>query len=609
MSNRDNITLFKFIPKLPQILRHLPETLKGLSMTKITDKKRPVGLGVVFEEARRKNPNGIAVMYEGQSYTYTEFNEWSNQIANYFANQGYKKGDSVAIFMENSAELLAVILGLAKIGVITALINTSQRQNVLIHSIKLAKAKCAIVSGDLAPAYNEVKDQIEIEEVDAYWVAESNTPAEQGQEPAGFRNLMSMITESSKQTPSTVNQIYLNDSAFYIYTSGTTGLPKAVDFNHNRVMKAVGGFGHSTMHLNKDDRMLVCLPFYHSTALAVCWGAVLAGGAAVIVERKFSASRFWDTAIQYDATCFGYVGELCRYLLAQPEKATDKEHKIRKMVGNGLRPAIWDEFKDRFIIDDIYEFYASSEGNVGFCNSFGFDRTVGFSPMEYAIVKYDRDADEPVKDVNGYLTKVKKGEAGLLIGKITEKAPFHGYTDPEKTKKVIIENAFEQGDKYFNTGDIMRDLGMKHAQFVDRTGDTFRWKSENVSTTEVENAVNKFDGIIESIVYGVEIPHTVGRAGMAQLNLDGDHESFDFKGLVSFLGNELPNYAVPLFLRINDQVQQTGTFKYQKSKLKDAGFSLERQENPVYVLLPKTDTYTRLTPELEKQINDGDYPF
>ncbi|HBS41988.1 MAG TPA: long-chain-acyl-CoA synthetase [Oceanospirillales bacterium] len=609
MSNRDTITLFKFIPKLPTILRYLPETIKGLAMTKITDENRPVGLGLVFEDAVKRNPNGFAVIGDDRYYTYTEFNKWSNRIANYFLSKGFKKGDAVAIFMEDTPELLAVILGLNKIGVVCAMINTSQRKNVLVHSINLAKAKVAIVAGHLYEAYDEVKEELQIERKDAYWLNSGNTLSNPGKAPEGFINLAPQITEMSNETPDTVNKIFIHDSAFYIYTSGTTGLPKAVDFNHNRTMKAVGGFGHSTMHLNKNDRMLVCLPFYHSTALAVCWGSVLAGAGAVIVGGKFSASRFWDTAIRYDATCFGYVGELCRYLLAQPEKVTDKTHKIRKMVGNGMRPAIWDEFKDRFIIDDIYEFYASSEGNVGFTNTFGFDRTMGFSPMDYAVVKYDREADAPVRDDNGRMIKVKRGEAGLLIGKITPKTPFDGYTDKEKTKSVILENVFEEGDKYFNTGDLIRDIGMRHAQFVDRTGDTFRWKSENVSTTEVENALNSYPGVVESIVYGVEIPQTVGRCGMAQLNLDTDHEKFNFENFLTAIRERLPAYAVPLFLRIDDQVQQTGTFKYQKRKLKDQAYDLEEQDNPVYGLLPKTDTYTRLTPEIQEKIDHGEYPF
>lgn len=607
--NRDNINLLSFIPKLPNLIRHLPDTIKGLKMSRITDPDTPVGLGVEFDRAYKRNPNGYAIICDDRYFTYSEFNDWSNRIANYYLAKGFKKGDKAIVFIEDSPELLAVVLGLCKIGVICAMVNTAQRKKVLIHSINLAEAQFAIVGDTLADAYDEIRAEVTIDESSAYWINDKDSINNPGDEPKGYRNLAKEITMASTATPDSVYKIRLKDTAFYIYTSGTTGLPKAVDFNHNRVTKAVGGFGFATMHLNKNDRMLVCLPFFHSTAMAVCWGSVLAGASALIIERKFSASTFWETAIKYDATAFGYVGELCRYLLSQPEKVIDKEHKVRKMIGNGMRPTIWDEFKSRFVIDDIYEFYASSEGNVGFTNVFGLDRTFGFSPVKYAVVKYDRDEGQPIRGADGYMIRAPKGEAGLLIGEISAKAPFDGYSDPEKNKKVILENVFEPGDRYFNSGDLIRELGMKHGQFVDRTGDTFRWKSENVSTTEVENSINTASNVLESVVYGVEIPNTVGRAGMAQLNLEVSHTEFDFKGMLSLLRESLPYYAIPLFLRINDSVQQTGTFKYQKSKLKDQGFTLELQTNPVYVLLPGADTYCLLTPEIEEGINKGDYPF
>lgn len=606
--NQQFITIPKVLAKVPNLLRHLPETLKGLKYSKLTDTTLPVGLGLKFDEAAKAQPDVYAVINDDRYYTYKEFNEWSNRISNYFLEQGYKKGDRVAVFIENRAELLAVILGLAKIGVISALINTSQKGKVLIHSMNLAEAKTAIIGDELVDEFSEVRDEINLKHV-PYWVADQDTIKHAGDAPKSFENLARVIVEHSTETPSITNQIYINDSAFYIYTSGTTGLPKAVNFNHGRFMKGLGGFGHASLHLRPHDRMFVTLPFYHSTALIVCWGSVLAGHAGIIVSRKFSASRFWDDAIKYNATAFGYVGELCRYLIAQPEREVDKQHSIRKMVGNGLRPAIWDQFKERFLIQGVFEFYASSEGNVGFTNLFNFDKTVGFSPMTYSIVKYDRDTDQPVRDSNGFLVKLDRGEDGLLIGEISDKSPFHGYTDPEKTKKVILTDVFKKGDRWFNTGDIMRDIGLKHTQFVDRTGDTFRWKSENVSTTEVENAVNEYPQIEESVVYGVEVPNTIGRAGMAQLNLKCGIEKFDFVEFASILRKCLPSYAIPLFLRIDNKLQQTATFKYQKSRLKDEAYDLTKQSNPIYVLLPKEEGYIALTPEIQNDIDNGKYKF
>ncbi|MGB1202881.1 MAG: AMP-binding enzyme, partial [Alloalcanivorax venustensis] len=322
------------------------------------------------------------------------------------------------------------------------------------------------------------------------------------------------------------------------------------------------------------------------------------------------ASRFWDDIRHYECSAFGYVGELCRYLHEQPEKPNDKDNKIKVIVGNGLRPGIWKDFKARFGIDRVVELYASSEGNVAFTNVFNFDNTVGFSPVSYAIVKYDKEKEEPVRDSNGRMIKVGKGESGLMIGEITDKTPFDGYTDKEKTEKSILRDVFAKGDAWFNTGDMMRDIGFRHAQFVDRLGDTFRWKGENVSTTEVEQIMDGFDGIAETVVYGVEIPNTNGRAGMAQVRLQGDHTDFDYKGLCQYLARELPPYAVPVFLRINeDAMETTGTFKHQKNKLKEQKYDLAQQDNPVYVLLPGESCYQLLTAEIQQNIDNGQYRF
>ncbi|KZX67379.1 long-chain-acyl-CoA synthetase, partial [Alcanivorax sp. HI0007] len=431
-----------------------------------------------------------------------------------------------------------------------------------------------------------------------------------GEAPSGYKNLASEIKDCSSENPASTKQTFLRDPLFYIYTSGTTGLPKAVVFNHGRWEKAYGGFGYSAVRLNKEDRLYTTLPFYHATGMVICWTSVLAPAGTLVLARKFSASGFWDDVRRHGCTAFGYVGELCRYLHEQPEKPNDQDNKIHTIVGNGLRPSIWKDFKERFGIERVVELYASSEGNVAFTNVFNFDNTVGFSPVSYAIVKYDKEKDEPVRDSNGNMIKVGKGESGLMLGEITDKTPFDGYTDPEKTEKSIFRNVFKKGDAWFNTGDMMRDIGFRHAQFVDRLGDTFRWKGENVSTTEVEQILDGFDGIQESVVYGVEIPNTNGRAGMAQVRLTSHHSEFDFQGLCAYLKRELPPYAIPVFLRINEQAMETtGTFKHQKNKLKEQKYDLSQQDNAVYVLLPKADCYQQLDKATQESIDNGEHRF
>jgi len=342
--------------------------------------------------------------------------------------------------------------------------------------------------------------------------------------------------------------------------------------------------------------------------MVICWGSIIAARGGLVLARRFSASRFWDEIRRYHCTGFGYVGELCRYLYEQPEKADDARNPVHTIVGNGLRPGIWKTFKQRFGIDRVVELYASSEGNVAFTNVFNFDNTVGFSPVAYTIVKYDQEADQPLRDAKGFMVRVGKGESGLMLGEITDKTPFDGYTDREKTEKAIYRDVFEKGDAWFNTGDLMRDIGYRHAQFVDRLGDTFRWKGENVSTTEVEQIMDDFEQIVESVVYGVEIPGTNGRAGMAELRLDRPHDQLDCLALYRYLNQQLPSYAIPLFLRITDHgMEMTGTFKHQKNKLKEEKYDLGKCGDPVYVLLPGSDGYQPLTSEIQQGIDNGDY--
>ena len=372
--------------------------------------------------------------------------------------------------------------------------------------------------------------------------------------------------------------------------------------------RGAGGFGHSGLGLGRDDVLYLTLPCYHNNAVTVCWSAALAGGAAMALRRKFSASGFWKDVQHYRATCFGYIGELCRYLLNQPPCAEERGNSLTCMIGNGLRPSIWAEFKQRFEIQRITEFYASSEGNIGFTNVFNFDNTVGFSPATYAIVRYDLENDHPVRDAKGFMEKVGKGEVGLLISEISAKWPFDGYTDPAKSEAVILRDVFKKGDAWFNTGDLMRDIGFKHTQFVDRLGDTFRWKGENVSTTEVENALGAFDGVEDAVVYGVEIPGTNGRCGMAALRL-ADGVELDRDALAAHLDRELPAYATPVFLRLLREVETTGTFKYKKTDLKRDAYDPARVSDKLFVRLPGSAGYQPLDAELYQALQEQRYRF
>lgn len=610
MSNADVITLPKLLAKLPMVVANLPGLIKGSKMSKVTDTRTPMGLAVGLKRAVEMNPDGIALIHQDTQLTYRQFNAWSNRIADYFRSIGLKKGDTVAVDIENRPELLAVVAACAKLGVAAALLNTSQRGKVLTHSFNLVRPKAAIIGEELVEAIEEVRDQLELPADRFFFMADRDTLADPGEAPQGYQNLARLVVDCSSEDPESINNIFLKDPLFYIYTSGTTGLPKAVVFNNGRWWKAYGAFGFSAVRLTKEDRMYCTLPFYHATGMVICWASVIAGGGGLVLARKFSASRFWDDVRRYDCTSFGYVGELCRYLHEQPAKPNDADNKVHVIVGNGLRPSIWKAFKERFGIERVVELYASSEGNVAFTNVFNFDNTVGFSPVSYAIVRYDKEREEPVRDAKGRMIRVRKGEAGLMLGEITDKTPFDGYTDREKTESSIFRDVFRKGDAWFNTGDMMRDIGFRHAQFVDRLGDTFRWKGENVSTTEVEQIMDGFENVVESVVYGVEIPNTNGRAGMAELRLDRSHEQMDWQALTDYLRRELPPYAIPVFLRVTDhEMETTGTFKHQKNRLKEEKYDLSKHNDPVYVLLPGSNCYERLTPEIQQRIDTGGYRF
>jgi fatty-acyl-CoA synthase len=409
--------------------------------------------------------------------------------------------------------------------------------------------------------------------------------------------------------------VLAKDKAFYIFTSGTTGMPKASVMTHYRWLRALAGFGGLGLRLNSNDTLYCCLPLYHNNALTVALSSVLNSGATLAIGKSFSASKFWDDVIRYDATAFVYIGEVCAYLLNQPEKPTDRQHKVRVICGNGLRPAIWDDFTKRFGIKRVCEFYSASESNTAFVNFFNLDKTTGICPSPVAFVEYDEEG-EPVRDDEGRVKKVKNGEAGLLLSKVSSFQPFDGYTDKEESEKKLVRDAFKEGDVWFNTGDLMRAQGFGHAAFTDRLGDTFRWKGENVATTEVEAAVSTDPQVEEATVFGVEVPDTGGKAGMVAIQLKEGQE-FDGKALAKAAFDKLPGYAVPLFVRVVKELAHTSTFKSQKGDLRKEGYGGSsgegddddvKVEDPIYVLSSKSEGYVEYYDDYLTEVKDGKKP-
>ncbi|MDB2707114.1 long-chain-acyl-CoA synthetase [Pseudomonadales bacterium] len=535
-----------------------------------------------------------AIVFEGQEVNWSEFNALANRYAHYLKSQGVQRGDTVSVIMENRIEFLALLVGVNKIGVTAGLINTNLTGKPLVHCITVTHSKKCIFGSEVSGALNEVKDELGLTEGEDYFeMPDSGLDATTN----WAKNLAEGAAAASSENPEETSLITLGEVALYIFTSGTTGLPKAAVLSNRRYLTSADMAAMAGFKCTEQDRMYICLPLYHGTGLMVGAGAAMVSGASMFIRRKFSASNFLPEVREHGCTLLVYIGELCRYLSNTEAQAGDDKNPLRSMMGNGMRPDVWLGFKKRFGISRVAEFYGASEGNVAFANLMNRDCTVGMTSAEVALVEYDVDNDEIVRDAAGRCVPVKAGEPGLLLGKITEDTVFEGYTDPEATEKKIVRSALETDDAWFNSGDLMRTvdvgftLGYPHYQFVDRVGDTFRWKSENVSTNEVGEIINGFDQIKFCNVYGVEIPGTDGRAGMAAVTLQDGVSVLDVDAFSTFLRSELPAYAVPLFVRIQPDIDVTGTFKMVKGDLRKQAYDIRSFDDTVYALLPGSDRY------------------
>ena len=592
----------------PSWNKKTPTILKGAAWMAehASDSKYSIGLRI--EEHASNYPDNLALLFEDEKYTHKEFNERINRYANYFLNFGLKRGDVAVVFVQNRSDYMFIIAAMGKLGVISSLINTNLRENPLIHSMTHTPGRIYIIGEELFQAFENVKSKIGLtnEQKEGLFFLTDNGEMKT---PDGCINLKEQIKNFGDNNPPTTSEILMKDPFIYIFTSGTTGLPKAAILKHSSILTAMTWWGDMVVGMKTDDIIYITTPLFHSHGIKVAFAAALYRGSAMAIARKFSASKFWDETRKFNATCFNYVGEICRYLYNQPPKPNDADNPIVKIVGNGLRPDIWMDFKKRFNIKEIREFYGATEDFVSnFANIHNLDKTCGVCLTPYAIVKYDIEADQPFRNERGRMKKVKKGEVGLLLGQITDPDNFYMYKDAEATEKKVFRDALRKGDMYINTGDLLRDIGYGHVQFVDRLGDTFRWKGENVSTEEVESVLNTFEKIDMCCVYGVLIPHTEGRAGMVSINKRTDKD-LDFIGLLNFLQKYLPNYAIPKFIRFIDEFSFTATHKIQKVKLKKEGYNINEIKDHLFVLLPNSSEYVSLTKEIYQEISEGKHLF
>ncbi|XP_047519939.1 long-chain fatty acid transport protein 1 [Pieris napi] len=558
-----------------------------------------------WEEVAKMTPDKPAFIMADRSLTFREGDELSNRIAWYFKRQGFKRGEVIALFMETQPEYVFLWIGLAKLRVTTALVNTNLRGSQLIYCLRIAGCKAVIFGAEMTEAIKSIQNEIpDIPLFQFNPPGEESAPILQDTIP-----LSTELTEMSSESYSDPEPAKPRDTLLYIYTSGTTGFPKAAIITNIRYLLIPLGV-HNSAQLSSSDIVYDPLPLHHTAGGVLGAGQCIVLGCTVVLRRKFSASNYWKDVANYKCTAAQYIGEICRYLLTVPPSAYDTAHTAKVLIGNGLRPQIWEEFVERFNIERVLEFYGATEGNSNLVNldskvgAIGFlSRTVS-SIYPLTLVKCDEITGEILRNESGSCITCGPHEPGLLLGKIEPKKAiltFAGYADKTASEKKMVRDVRVKGDCYFNTGDILVMDHFGYFYFKDRTGDTFRWRGENVSTAEVEGVISNLIGLKDAVVYGVSIPNIEGRAGMAAIA--DPEKKLDLESLATGIKTSLPAYARPLFLRILPAPPLTATFKLKKKELVEQAFSLGT--DPVYFLDQKTGKYVPLTQKMYDDIMQG----
>ncbi len=594
------------LARLKSEIAYAKGILRAVSRTKAVAQTPTSTVGDYLERWAATYADRPALIGQSESFTYRVLDARANRYARWALAQGFHKGDAICLMMPNRPEYVAIWMGFARVGVATALINTNLTGPSLAHCVAIVGAKAAIVETTLGPQFAGAREHIGADL--AVFV--------HGEATGGEKRIDREV-ETFSEAPLAAHErpaLTIDDSALFIFTSGTTGLPKAARITHSRVLRIMLGFA-AAANAQRQDRMYNCLPMYHSNGGVIAIGVALSVGGSCYIRERFSASEFWSDAIQHDCTLFIYVGELCRYLLNTPPSPGDRAHRIRLCVGNGLRPDIFSAFKARFGIRDVLEFYAATEGNVAM---FNFDshpgavgRLPGWAAKRFPVKAVAFDVDEGVekRDVQGRCIECGVDEPGELLGEILDDpskpaARFDGYADPAATRAKILHDVFKPGDSWFRTGDLLRRDARGYYYFVDRIGDTFRWKGENVSTTEVAETIAVFPGVLEAIVYGVAVPAHDGRAGMAALVVD-NVATFDLAGLRALIVERLPAYARPVFLRFRPKLDLTGTFKPKKTELVAQGYDPARADDPIFFDDRDQGVYSRVDADFVARVEAG----
>ncbi|MBW2232639.1 MAG: long-chain-acyl-CoA synthetase [Deltaproteobacteria bacterium] len=534
----------------------------------------------LLDERVRRAPEDAALLYLERRYTWRELDAEVDRWAHALRAAEIGRGDGVPLLMDNRPEFLFAMTALSRIGAVAALINTGIAGPALAHAIRVSGPKRMIVGTEHAAKVRALfEGQTDFDSLGQQDILEQRDA--EFPDSANFASMDALLEVQPNGRPSGLPDPLASECGSYIYTSGTTGMPKAAIITNSRFIMAGAAFAKLITDMKPSDVLYMTLPLYHSTGMFAGWSCVLQSGACMALQRKFSASRCWDDIERYEATIFVYIGELCRYLLHQEERPSETRHRLRLAMGNGLRPDIWEEFQNRFGIPSIREFYGATEGNSVLVNVTGERGKIGRLRAGLAILDCDAETGEVIRNAEGRCECVEEGEKGLLVARINAALRFDGYVDREASEKKILHGVFNEGDTFFNTGDLVGLGENGWISFADRVGDTFRWKGENVSTNEVAEILNRAPGVLESNVYGVRVPGADGRAGMASLNCD---DTFSIDGFATFVVEELPGFQRPYFVRLQRDMRITGTFKHQKFDYRREAFDLSQVDDPLYLL-------------------------
>jgi fatty-acyl-CoA synthase len=569
--------------------RALRGTLPWLLRTKL---KRVESLLEVALRNAEAAPHDLAFEMDDEHLTWSELVNTTSRMAHTLAAAGVKQGEVVAVLAENSPFYIAAVLGVSRVGATAALINTNLRRRPLSHAIEASKAKVVLVSHTLESGLRDCEELCR--SLDRILVFDDRPYA---------RFLGNAPTVPYPPAP-----VRAEDDFIYIYTSGTTGLPKPCRISHARAILAGAGFGPLMYEFRPGDKLYCVLPLYHASGFLLGVAAAITSRVPVAIRQSFSASAFWDDVHRYHATAILYIGELCRYLVNSPPHPKELPNPVRVAVGNGLRPDIWPRFKSRFGIEQIREFYGATEAPGFIANLSGREGSVGRVPLGglagwMRLARYDIDREEHVRDDRGFCIPCEPGEAGELLIRVPNVSSagleYRGYTDEAATERKLLRDVFKTGDEYFRSGDLLRVDEDGFYYFVDRIGDTFRWKGENVSTAEVADVITHNDGIEEATVIGIPVPNMEGRAGLAAVVPLGEFDPDRFWRAVL----DLPSYAQPRFVRVMSGLAKTATFKIQKNELQKQGVDPTSIDDPLYVRT--SGGYERLTPERWADIKEG----